>query len=449
MDDFDYRTATEEQILYRAQGLQSMRLGDIPGVRITATEPKRGKGEVGAAIERYFGIPPNSRAEADFPTAGIELKAVPLLPTGTGYRVKERTVLGMIDYRSIIAEAWDTASVRKKLRILFVYYVHDVTTPKSEWEVIHTVLWEPDSRLEAFLKDDWEFVKEKVESGLAHLLSEADGRLMGPCTKGALASKVVMQPVTIYQEKARSRAFALKPAFTLAVFNESSARDRGMESILQQLHIKDVSRFEERVITRFRRYAGRSIEDVAKELDVVGGRSKSFAAGVIRVALGASSTRARVKEFEEMGLTPRVVRMPDGGIPYEATSFRAFRYQELVQETWEDSSLLADIEHMLFVPIYGAERSTPQAECVIGTPVFWKPSPVDMDIIEREWSSYVSLILKGDIDHLPGSSATEIIHVRPHARDSLDTDKLPNGRVFRKQSFWLNSRFVGGIINSG
>src|SRR5262245_49889581 len=95
---FNYRTATVEEILSRAELLESHVLGDIVGARFTASEAKRGKGEVGAAIEHHFGIPPNARREADFPDAGIELKVVPLRRSGSVIRVKERTVISMIDY---------------------------------------------------------------------------------------------------------------------------------------------------------------------------------------------------------------------------------------------------------------------------------------------------------------------------------------------------------------
>jgi DNA mismatch repair protein MutH len=121
---FDYRTASVEEILSRARLLDGHLLGDIVGARFTASEARRGKGEVGAAIEHHFGIPPNARPEADFPDAGVEPKVVPLRRSGSVTRVKERTVISMIDYASLVLEDWDSAIVRKKLRILFVFFEH-------------------------------------------------------------------------------------------------------------------------------------------------------------------------------------------------------------------------------------------------------------------------------------------------------------------------------------
>ena len=121
----------------------------------------------------------------DFPGAGIELKAVPLRLTGRGLGVKERTVISIIDYMALPGQTWTTASVRKKLKILFVFFEHIDEKPKSMFPIREILLWEPDARTDALLRADWERVFAKVRQGRAHELSESDGSLMGPCTKSA------------------------------------------------------------------------------------------------------------------------------------------------------------------------------------------------------------------------------------------------------------------------
>jgi DNA mismatch repair endonuclease MutH len=167
---FDYRTANKEAILARASLLEGRVLGDIAGASFTVMEAKRGKGEVGAAIEHFFGIPPNSRQEADFPGAEIELKVVPLRRTGRGVRVKERTVISMIDFHGLVLESWGSASVRKKLKILFVFFEHLVDVSKSSFPIQGILYWEPDASTDGFIKADWERVLKKVRHGLAHEL---------------------------------------------------------------------------------------------------------------------------------------------------------------------------------------------------------------------------------------------------------------------------------------
>lgn len=443
MEGFDYRTASEAQIVQRAQGLVGRTLREVafPGFRFKDSPGVRSKGEVGAVVESYFGIPPNARAEADFPGAGIELKIVPLIQSSRGYRAKERTVISMIDYDSLIRQEWESAAVRKKLSILFVFFEHLVDRPKSEFPILHVVLWKPDERLNSFLEDDWQKVKQQVGEGRAHLLTESMGRVMGPCTKGASSRHLVQQPIKRLADKARSRAFALKPAFTLAIYEESTGKLGAVDSLIDRLGIR-VPNFEEEVAARYERFVGRTVGEVARELGVPSSTSKSFAAGVIRRALGASSTKAKIQEFERTGLIVRTPRLDPSGLPYEAISFPAFRYMELKEETWEDSTLLSQIEYMLLTPIEGQTKSTPQSHCVIRPLVFWKPDAMELDIISKEWEMFVDLIRRGKALELPAASGTEMIHVRPHARNSLDLDVAPMVGPIRKQGFWLNRLFV-------
>ncbi|MBA3363504.1 MAG: hypothetical protein H0T07_03755, partial [Actinobacteria bacterium] len=155
MDDvFDYRTASEGEILAKAAELEGRLLGSIPGARFTAATGGAGRAEAGHAIESHFGIPKNPSPLPDFPRAGIELKAVPLRLTGRGLGVKERTVISIIDYMTMPEQTWATASVRKKLKILFVFFEHFDQQPKSMFPIREILLWEPDLRTDALLRAD-------------------------------------------------------------------------------------------------------------------------------------------------------------------------------------------------------------------------------------------------------------------------------------------------------
>ena len=191
---------------------------------------------------------------------------------------------------------------------------------------------------------------------------------------------------------------------------------------------------------------GRTIEDVGAELAAPPSDAKSYSAAVVRRIFGAKDFRTRIVEFEEMGLTPRITRVRDDLMPYEALSFPAFRYRPLLEETWEDSDLLARIEYMLLVPVHGPTKTTPQKDCTLGTPVFWRPSAEELDLIRREWEIYRVEIREKRADRLTPASRTTAIHVRPHARDARDTDDAPGIGPLVKKSFWLNQPFVRDIL---
>jgi DNA mismatch repair protein MutH len=283
----------------------------------------------------------------------------------------------------------------------------------------------------------------KVRHGKAHLLSESDGRVLTPSTKSATSRDRTQQPFS--EEPATPRALALKPAFTSERYRLARSR-QPTESLIVNLGMRRVETFEARLLARFRPYVGRTLGEIGQELEVPASSAKSYAASVVRRVAGARNARSRIAEFEEMGLTLRMTRVDSDLRPYEALSFPAFRYGELLEETWEDSDLLSRVESMLLVPIHGATKATPPDRCSLGNPVFWRPSPEDLELIRREWELFRIEISIGRADQLTPASDTVAIHVRPHARDSNDTDDAPSIGPVVKKSFWLNQPFVRSIL---
>jgi DNA mismatch repair protein MutH len=432
---FDHRVASEAQILDLAAELPGLRLGDIPGSRFEALEAVHGKGEAGGAVEAFFGIPPNSISDADFPGAGIELKVVPVVAGPSGLRVKERTVVSMIDYVHLASETWETAHVRRKLHILFVFFEHLYGVPKRDFPILHVALWKPTGQVEDQIKQDWERVHAKVLAGSATELSEADGLVLGPCTKGADSRSLRKQPFS--DVMAKSRAFALKPSFTMALYRETA-----------RPHVDDQRLAEvaslERLLSNFSRFEDRTVADVGAEVGVVASGAKDHAARVVQQAVFAASPIPD-EELRET-LTVRMSPVGPDLMPYEAMSFPAFRHEELIDEDWQDSDLLARIEQMLIVQVARGTRKTPLPEGVIHHPVFWRPSADQLATIERDWTAFRDLIRAGKAGDLPTETQTTAIHVRPHGKDATDRDSTPGGGSQTRKSFWLNKGFVQTIL---
>jgi DNA mismatch repair protein MutH len=444
MSRFDYRYAVEEDIVRFARTMVGKTFGQL-GSLFSDRPAAKGKGEIGFAIEQFFGMPANTRSAADFSRAGIELKAVPLVRSGSGMRSKERTVIGMINYMKIVDEEWSSAHVRSKLDILFIFYEHMFGVSKADFPVRQALLWRPKAE-EPVLRRDWERVRDKVKAGLAHELSEGDGRLLGPCTKAADSSKRIRQPITTFSVTAKPRAFALKPSFTSALYQMSTGSLDEMQSLMASLEVDDVDDFEEALLRRYGRFVGRELGDVADELEIAQSTGKGYAASVVRRALGAKSVRAKLREFEEMGITVRTTRVSPEMFPYEAMSFPAFRYMQLVDEEWTDSALLDQLDGLFIFPLEGVNKGTIPARCIIRRPTLWRPSAEDLETAEREWTMFRDLIASGSADALPTASATSMLHVRPHGRDSSDTDLAPVVGQVVKKSFWLNRGFVQKLL---
>jgi len=239
--------------------------------------------------------------------------------------------------------------------------------------------------------------------------------------------------------KARSRAFALKQAFTKTLYRPPPREE-------QVLTVSEAPDLESRLLARFSRFIGRTVGSVGDELEVPTSDAKSYAAAVARRAFGASSVRARIKEFEETGLTLRITRVNGDLFPYEAISFRAFDYFELLEESWEDSALMSDVEYMLLIPLHAPKRAAPQRDSTFGKPVFWRPTASDLTLIAREWELYRLEIRDGKANQLSTASQTTAIHVRPHGQNRQDTMPAPGEPNARKQSFWLNQPYIQRIL---
>jgi len=444
---FDGNSATEAEVLEHAKKLRGKRLREVIPASGRVSESKPGdKGAVGQLVERAFGLARSSEQRPDFGSAGIELKVVPLKKGSRSVRSKERTSITMIDYGALVDESWQTAKVRKKIeKILFVFYYHVDKGNPLDTVIEELVLWTPQEDLLPQLKSDWSVVRKKVLDGLAHEISEGDGRVLGAATKGAGGGKLVDQPRNP-AVRAKPRAWALKPALTTWLYEETRSGSKPVVSLRDALKLKPAESFEDVVLRRLEAYQGRTLADVARELGVSISKAKSASAVLVRRAIGVLDDKASIREFKERGIQIKIVPLSPAGRPYEAMSFPNFNHMEVWKEDWEESDLLQQLDRMLIVPLIRAERTTSKEKQVWGRAFFWSPSADQLNGIECEWRDYCRRIQEGEARKLPGASQTRYIHVRPHARDSRDTEQAPYVGQVVKKCFWLNQDFMARIV---
>lgn len=129
-------------------------------------DPKRGKGQLGQLVEVYFfGIENNSRQEADFPEAGLELKVTPLkeLKDKT-LAIKERLVCTMIDFTKDQSVPFEQSHIYLKCALMLIpFYLHKDGVPVQQLKFIYDVLWQiPDKDL-LIMKQDYEKIIAKIK----------------------------------------------------------------------------------------------------------------------------------------------------------------------------------------------------------------------------------------------------------------------------------------------
>ena len=140
-------------------------------------DPHRRKGSFGNAIEEYyFHYDINSSADPDFAQVETELKTTPLRRKKNGeLSAKERLVISMINYMSVVDETWETSSVQKKLsKILLIAYEYDKDLNPVDFFVDLVELWGIPPEDVPVFRRDWNTVVEMIRQGKAHELSGSD-----------------------------------------------------------------------------------------------------------------------------------------------------------------------------------------------------------------------------------------------------------------------------------
>ena len=104
----------------------------------------RRKGSFGNAVEYYyFKYDLNSDSNPDFAEVGMELKTTPLKKSGNGKLVaKERLVISMINYMTVVNEEFETSSfVHKASDVLLISYLYEKDKDPLDYIIEVAVRW--------------------------------------------------------------------------------------------------------------------------------------------------------------------------------------------------------------------------------------------------------------------------------------------------------------------
>lgn len=184
-------------------------------------ENKKRKGGLGELIEeRFFHYQTNNDARPDFDKAGVELKVTPYKQNKNGTLVaKERLILTMIDYFSVVDETFENSHMWQKARlILLVYYLYQQEIKnRLDYRIGYVKLFAPPEQDIKIIAHDFEVIVEKIRNGKAHELSEGDTLYLGAAPKAATSRDRRKQPFSA--ELAKPRAFAFKNSYMTYVLN--------------------------------------------------------------------------------------------------------------------------------------------------------------------------------------------------------------------------------------
>jgi DNA mismatch repair protein MutH len=428
------------------------------------------KGQLGKIIEKlYFKYEPNSSAKADFENANLELKSSGLKQLKKKeYRAKERLVLNIINYIDTINENFEEDFLNGKsghLLLIFYLYAKGLNQLNSEIKLVGD--WKYPSRDIEIIKQDWQTIKQKIIDGKAHELSEGDTFYLGACTKGGKGGNPRPQPNN--KILAKQRAFSLKPNYVNHIIASIAGETTEVYGKLIP-SVKEAKKktIEEIVIEKFKPFYGNSISQLVDtfKLDFINKKSKQYFALVSKAILNKildvpqdKKASNYLEEFDKAEIQIKTIRLKENNLPKEDVSFPTFKYEELVNEDWENSNFKDILEHKFLFVFFQFENKN----LVLRKVKFWNMPYSDLLKVEKVWTKTQKVVAKGEIvkgfktdkngkvsreTNFPNKKFSSISHVRPHATKAINTyplpkqDKLTKQNEYTKHCFWLNNSYV-------
>jgi DNA mismatch repair protein MutH len=400
---------------------------------------KKNKGDLGSLLEiYYFKHRPPTNSGPDFEQAGVELKATGLVrDKNRNFKAKERLVLTMINYEDIVNETWETSSLLKKCRLmLFMFYLYEKHVEVIDRKFVvdpilyRMVEWDIDT-----IRRDWEFIKQKIQEGKAHELSEGDTVFLRAARKGAGGPDEPLRKQPNSPLGAKARAFAFKSTYIDSVVSGQKASDNVLE-------ISASVSFEDAVAQKFSAYSGKSVLEISEKFGMAktSNSQKGFhrQLAVKMLADGGNS----VPELERAGIELKTIRVGENGKVRESMSFPGFKFLEIVKESWDESSFREKLERKFLFVIF---RTSACGEEKFERALLWNMPYADLQEAQRVWEDTKRRVAV-DATDLPKISESHVAHVRPKGKDGNDKIPTLQGGMHLKQAFWINSGYVSSII---
>lgn len=422
--------------------------------------PKKGKGGIGQMVENlYFLLETNNNPEADFSSAGMELKCTPLkLAKNNDYLIKERLVCNMINYCDVVKEDFEHSHFYLKCQLmLLMFYLYKQGHDNLDLEFIFSVLWKLPEKDLLIIRQDYETIINKIKRGEAHLLSEGDTMYLGACRKGQKGDSLMAQPYS--DEGAPRRAFSLKMAYMRTVLqfvlesNEKAVTNirPSKEQLVTEQELATQG-FDEILLKRFVPFIGKDYQTIATEkgINISNNPKNKFAmiANAIAVSDKCSNIN-RSEEFVKAGLTMKTIRVQYNGSIKEAMSFENIDYIEVAGcKDWLDSRLY-ELFSSRFMFVVFKEQNQGQEDYTLDDVFFWTMPQSDLSWAENYWKHIKDNIQNKHIseDYWWKAKDRKKFHVRPKAQRSTDLVPIPDGGLAKKFCYWFNNDYVRDIVD--
>ena len=463
--DLPYDKTNPDSILAYAKKLEGKTFEDILSADSTLTEEEKDKIRTkfnnpkykwsfwNLIEESFFFYKKNNDSEADFPEAWVELKVAPYYDNDWKIKAKERISLTMINFNIDYNKSFEESHLYDKCALLLlIFYLYKKEQKKMNYMVNYADLFQfPEEDIE-ILKSDYNIIIDKIKKGEAHLLSEWDTKYLWACRKWQKTKNwtttITTQPFS--NEPAPTRAFCLKVPYVTSILNRYIINNNHTYwNIIKDLEILKKTTLEEYVLSKLKTHYWEDADELIQKYWINIKRKDRYAVlGNIWVKDIFDIKEDIIDEFEKANIEVKTIRLDSKWKPCEDMSFPTFKYNEIIEQEYEESDLydLLTNSKFLFI-IFQYDNSK---KLIFKKAMFWNTPMSDIEwTIKNFREETVKRIKIWRYNDLPKKSDKMIMHVRPHAWKSMNTYPTPDWKSATRKCFWFNNSYIKEQIEKG
>lgn len=211
--------------------------------------------------------------------------------------------------------------------------------------------------------------------------------------------------------------------------------------------------FEETVLDRVSSYIDRRCPEIDSELtskfgygSTINPHVKSYCSTLSKRMLGY--TTCQEFNIESHGYAMKNITLKPNGEPKEHMSFRKFNGNEMMVQEWDQSAQYREFSQrsLMMVYLYTSKPVTyNQNNIVFKGAFFWTIDDSTMSEIKEVWEDTKRKIIDNKMDQFIRAKDNRVAFIKPHGANGRDV-YVCNGETVQKESFWLKSSYIDGIV---
>lgn len=177
---------------------------------------------------------------------------------------------------------------------------------------------------------------------------------------------------------------------------------------------------------------------------------KGWIGELLETALGATAGSLPEPDFQTLQIELKTIPINAQGKPVESTHVCSVNLMDENVSAWSTSLVQKKLSHVLWMPIQ-YEKNLPLQSRLIGSPLLWKPTETQTNILRTDWEELMEMLITGDQERVSAHMG-QVLQVRPKAANShaLTNAVGKTGETVQSlpRGFYLRAEFTASILRN-